>query len=64
MSEKYIYINNNERQNKVPRWVENQKAIHTKLEEELRQKLGIIPEEEEDFLQRSLLPSYERHPNH
>ena len=31
---------------------------------ELRQKLGIIPEEEEDFLQRSLHPSYERHPNH
>ena len=31
---------------------------------EPRQKLGIIPEEEEDFLQRSLLPSTERHPNH
>ena len=48
----------------MPQWIENRKAIHTKLEEEPRQKLGIIPEEEEDFLQRSLLPSYERHPNH
>ena len=31
---------------------------------EPRQKSEIIPEEEEDFPQRSLLPSYERHSNH
>ena len=31
---------------------------------EPRQKLGTIPEEKEDFPQRSLLPSYERHPNY
>ena len=31
---------------------------------EPRQKLGIIPKEEEDFPWRSLLPSYERHPNY
>ena len=31
---------------------------------ESRKKLGIIPEEEEDFLQRNSLPSFERHPNH
>ena len=31
---------------------------------ELRQKLGIIPEEEEDLPIRSLLPSYEMHHNH
>ena len=59
----------NERRYKVPPWVENWKVTHVKIWEipvgwEFRQKLGIIPKEEEDFQQRSLLPSYERHPNH
>ena len=59
----------NERRYKVPRWVENRKATHAKnrgilLGWEPRQKLGIIPKGEKGFLQRSLLPSYERHPNH
>ena len=31
---------------------------------EPRQKLGIIPKGEKDSPQRSLLPSFERHPNH
>ena len=31
---------------------------------ESRQKLGIIPKEEEDFLQRNLLSSFQRHLNH
>ena len=54
----------NERRYKVPQWVENWKVTHAKIWEiplgwEFRQKLGIIPKEEEDFQQRSLLPSYE-----
>ena len=59
----------NERRYKVSQWVENRKATHAKIRGillgwEPRQKLGIIFEGEKDFLQRSLLPSYERHLNH
>ena len=58
--------NNNERWYKVPWWVKGNpfKIRRILLGWEPRRKLGIIPKEEENFKQRSFLPSYERYPNH